>query len=197
MKALWFGGSFNPVHCGHLICARAVAECAGYDRVYLVPSAQAPHKQGHTDVASSDDRVTMLKLAIADEPLFSLDLRELKRLGPSYTIDTARDIRRMYTGRIDWLVGADMAINLPHWHEAAALLSEVHFVLMARPGWEFDHAQMPREYSVLADRAVTTPQLDISSTQIRRRIAAGLSVRFLMPDAVVKYIDERGLYRNA
>jgi nicotinate-nucleotide adenylyltransferase len=196
VRRLCFGGSFNPIHNGHLICARAAAEAAGFDRVLLIPNRQAPHKQGHSDVADADDRLAMCRSAIAGDTLFEVDDIELNRLGPSYTIDTARELQRRGWPEVAWLIGADMARFLPHWHESTTLLAEVQFVLMARPGWSFDWLTMPAEYRHLERHVVQTPLIEISSTDIRERVSQGKDIAYLTPPAVADYIRQRELYRG-
>jgi nicotinate-nucleotide adenylyltransferase len=196
MRRLCFGGSFNPIHHGHLICARAVAEAAGFDRIVLIPSRQPPHKQGDTDIAPATDRLAICRAAVQGDSLFEIDDIELHRSGPSYTIDTAQQLRHRGWPEVNWLIGADMARYLPHWHESARLLSEVHFLLMARPGWSFDWLTMPAEYRHLERQVIPAPLINISSTDIRRRIAAGQPITYMTPPAVVDYIRQRGLYRE-
>jgi len=197
MRPLWFGGSFNPIHFGHLICARAAAEAGGFDRVILVPSAQPPHKAGDTTLAPPAHRLAMCQLATAGDPFFQVDGLELERLGPSYTIDTVRQLRANLkdpAAEIAWLIGADMAKSLPTWHQPDRLLAEVRFVLMARPGWSIDWNSMPAAVQKLQGNLVTVPQLDISSTQLRNRLNQGKSIQYLTPDVVVEYIDGHNLY---
>src|SRR5438874_10001193 len=114
MPTLCFGGSFNPIHNGHLICAQAVAQKAGYDRVLVIPSAQPPHKPT-ADLASATDRLAMCKLAVQGRDLFEISDIETRRAGPSYTLDTARELRRAGLNDIHWLIGADMLLYLPKW----------------------------------------------------------------------------------
>lgn len=197
MRQLWFGGSFNPIHAGHLICARAAAEAGGFDRVVLVPSAQPPHKKGDTNIAEAGHRLTMCRAAVTGDSFFQVDGLELERSGPSYTIETVRQLRTETKGglaEVSWLIGADMAKSLPTWHEPASLLAEVNFVLMARPGWQIDWASLPKDVQKLQSNIVPVPQLDISSTQLRDRLARGLSIRYLTPDAVIDYIQHHRLY---
>lgn len=201
---LYFGGSFNPIHNGHLRCAAAVAEAGGYRQVVLVPSRQPPHKQADSTIAPAADRLAMCQLALpgtddsrAARLQWIVDEIEMRREGPSYTIDTVRQLRlRGEQGPIHWLIGADMARYLPHWHDAEALLAEVHFVLMARPGWSFDWQTMPAGFRHLQANVVAAPLIDISSTEVRRRVAAGEEIDDLVPAAVGEYIRERGLYRS-
>lgn len=195
MKTLCLGGSFNPIHHGHLICARAVMERAGYERVMLVPSAQPPHKPSHANLAPVADRLRMCQLAADNSATFTVDDVELKRTGPSYTIDTARELKATRGWpEIHWLIGADMLNYLPKWHRAAELLREVHFVVMARPGFEFEWQNLPPEFQQLRANVVEAPRIDISSTQIRERVRTGLQIDYLTPAAVIQHIRERGLY---
>lgn len=194
-RPLILGGTFNPLHHGHLITARAVAEAAGYDGVVLMPSAQPPHKPNFADLAPSEDRLAMCRLAVDGSEFFTVEDLETTRSTPSYTINTARELKRRGWQTVDWLIGADMLLSLPTWHEAACLLREVNFVVMARPGWTLDWDTLPPEYRALSRNVVTAPRLEISSTAIRARVAAGRSIDYLVPPAVARYIAERGLYR--
>lgn len=191
---LYFGGSFNPIHHGHLICARAVAEARGYSRVALVPTGQPPHKPISPELASGFDRLEMCQLAISGSPLFEVNSSELSRPGPSYTIDTIRALATAESRRVHWLIGADMLLYLPKWHRTEELLKEVHFVVMARPGWTLDWTLLPPEFRGLRDNVVQAPMIDISATNIRRRVAAGASIEYLAPPAVCEYISSRGIY---
>lgn len=195
MRRLCYGGSFNPIHNAHLICARAVAEREGFDRVVLVPSALPPHKLQATELASPEDRLHMCRLAVADDPLFEVSEVEIVRPGPSYTIETARELRRQGWDRVAWLIGADMVRILPKWHQAVALLREVELVIMARPGWSMDWDELPEAFRGLRANVVEAPLIDLSATTLRRRVAAGRSIRYLTPDPVCDYIAARGLYR--
>lgn len=193
MAVLCFGGSFNPIHHGHLICSRAVAEAKGFDKVLLIPSKQPPHKPGAANLAAPEDRLAMCRLAVQGDPFFGVTDLELKRPGPSYTIDTAAELAA--GGPVHWLIGADMLLDLPTWHRVSELLSEVRFVVMARPGWAIDWLNLPAELRPLEANVVEAPRLDLSATEIRRRVAAGLPVDYLTPPAVVRYIHDRKLYR--
>jgi nicotinate-nucleotide adenylyltransferase len=196
MRKLCFGGSFNPIHHAHLLCARAVAEAKGFDRVVLIPSALPPHKLQTTELASPHDRLVMCRLAAEGESLFEVSDLEVTRSGPSYTIDTVRTLRRQGWDRVTWLIGADMVSILPKWHEPLELLREAELLVMARPGWSFDWEALPEPYRVLKERVVEAPLIDVSATTIRRRVAAGQSIRYFTPDAVCGYIAARGLYRQ-
>jgi nicotinate-nucleotide adenylyltransferase len=132
---------------------------------------------------------------VADDPFFEVEDLELRRTGPSYTIDTVRELRRRGWNRVAWLIGADMVAILPKWHEPLSLLREAELVIMARPGWAFDWQSLPEPFRGLRANVVEAPLVDISATAIRRRVAAGLSIRYLVPEPVAEYIVAQGLYR--
>lgn len=194
MATLCFGGSFNPIHHGHLICARAAAERGGYDSVLFIPAAQPPHKPDVSHLADPLHRLAMCRVAV--EGLGGLELSdiELTRGEPSYTISTARELKNQGWNEVHWLIGADMLNYLPKWHEPEALLREVNFVIMARAGWNFEWENLPLSYQALKERVVEVPQIEISATDIRQRVAGGLPIDFLTPARVVDYIREQRLY---
>jgi nicotinate-nucleotide adenylyltransferase len=196
MPILYFGGSFNPIHHGHLIASCAAAEAGGFDGVTLIPSHQPPHKPAGLDMASPNQRLAMCELAAQGVAGFQVDALELSRSGPSYTIDTARTLARRDGQKVHWLIGTDMLLHLPKWHEPEALLAEVSFVIVARPGWQFDWQSMPPAFRHLAGQVVETPLIDISATGIRRRVSAGLGIDYLTPPGVCRYIAEEGLYKQ-
>jgi nicotinate-nucleotide adenylyltransferase len=199
-----YGGSFDPIHNGHLIIARAVAERLGLERVILLPSANPPHKPGER-LAELAHRAQMVKLAIADEPLFEFSDYDLTRTGPSYTIDTVNHFRGLLGPQADlhWIIGADSLAELTTWHRAAELVDACRIVTAARTGWEqiawdelaaaLDETQIAK----LKTGVLDTPVVEISSTDIRRRIRQGLSVRYLLAEKVLEYIERHGLYREA
>ncbi len=197
MRNLCFGGSFNPIHNGHLVCGQAVAGVMDATRLVLIPSATSPHKLGHADMAAPDDRLAMCRLAAAGTELFEVDDSELRRGAPSYTIETIRTLRRERGwDEVNWLIGADQVAALPRWREPTALLREVNFIIMARPGWSFDWHTLPPELRVLQSHVVEAPLVDISATDIRRRVRAGEPIDHLTPPAVAKYIRAHSLYRR-
>lgn len=195
MKTLYFGGSFNPVHHGHLICARHAAERAGFDAVTLLPSATPPHKSTSIELAPARDRVRMCQLAIEGHRAFEVNDLETRRSGPSYTIDSARALAAQTGARVSWLIGADMVPTLPTWHDPDALLAEVDFVVLARPGWSFNWEAMPEQIRVLQTKVIEAPLIEISATDVRQRVRRGLPIDFLTPQPVVDYIRCTGLYR--
>jgi nicotinate-nucleotide adenylyltransferase len=198
-----FGGSFNPIHCGHLIVARAVAERLDLDRVILLPSARPPHKEV-AGLLDGSHRAEMVKLAIAGEPLFELSDFDLTRDEPSYTIDTVAHFRHQLgpDAPLYWIIGADSLAELMTWHRVRALVDACRIVTATRPGCQridWDHLR-----TVLGDAraaavrtgAIETPAIDISSTKVRCRVRQGKSIRCLVPDRVTAYIQEQGLYRE-
>ena len=200
MPSLFFGGSFNPIHHGHLRCAEAVANTAGYDRVVLIPNSRSPHKPDNPELASPQDRLAMCRLAIDERegrtPPFEVSDTETRRSGPSYTIDTAQELRSQGNAEVHWLIGADMLVSLPQWHRPLELLRAVKFLVMARPGWTIDWAALPPEYRHLKDHVVAAPVIDISSTEIRQRVRQNLPIDNLVPASVARYIAAHQLYRG-
>jgi nicotinate-nucleotide adenylyltransferase len=194
MTRLCFGGSFNPLHIGHLLVARAVAEARNFQKIVLIPSAQPPHKPTTYDLAKSCHRLEMCQAVSRGDPLFEVEPLELERTGPSYTIDTVRELAHRGWGRVSWLIGADMLQILPKWHEAHDLLREVDFVVARRPGSLIDWGALPPEFRVLQANVVDTPLIQISATEIRERLRAGRSIRYLVPPEVEQYIRDHHLY---
>jgi nicotinate-nucleotide adenylyltransferase len=202
MPILCFGGSFNPIHNGHLICAQAVALKGGNDRLRLIPNAQPPHKPLATDIAPAHHRLAMCELAAqwvnASTPtaIFEVDDIETRRGGSSFTIDTAAQLKREGIDPIHWLIGADMLLYLPKWHRAMELLREVNFVIMARPGFAIDWNTLPEEFRRLRANVVEAPLVEISATDIRHRVRRGEPIDHLTPPPVARYIDQQQLYRG-
>lgn len=181
------GGSFDPVHHGHLIVARAAAEQLRLREVRFMPAREQPFKQGRHG-ASAAQRAAMIELAIAGEPALALERAELDRPGPSYTVDTLRALRDREPGLEPvLLIGADAASDLPAWKEPEVLLRLARVVVFARAG----HAssEIPGIW-----RTIDVPAIEISATGIRERIRAGQSIRYLVPDVVADYIAAHGLY---
>jgi nicotinate-nucleotide adenylyltransferase len=198
LKTLCLGGSFNPIHHGHLICARAAAECANFDRILLIPSSQPPHKPGDPSLADASHRLAMTRAAISPKGpgnvLLDVDALEIGRAGPSYTIDTARTLAQRGSGPVHWLIGADLLPHLLTWREPAALLEEITFWVIQRPGSIIDWSALPLLLRPLRERLLVAPLIDISSTDIRQRVGMSRSIDFLTPPAVITYIREHRLY---
>ena len=184
-----FGGSFDPIHLGHLIVGRAVGEQLGLEEVRFMPTAAQPLKRGR-HAAGPAHRAAMVAAAVAGERGLGLEREEVDRPGPSYTVDTLRALRAREPGvEFVVLLGADAAADLDQWHEAAELPRLARLVAFARPG-------AARPSHPFLHQVVEAPAVEISSTAIRRRIAAGRSIRYLVPEAVADYIATQGLYRN-
>lgn len=194
MRKLCFGGTFNPIHHGHLLCGIAALEQLAFDRLVLIPSAIPPFKVSSADMASAADRLGMCQLAAENVPIVEVNGIELERSTPSFTIDTARKLRQLGWGKVSWLIGADTVAELPRWHDFAALVEEVDFVVMGRPGFPIDWQSHPKELRQLEQTFVTVPQIEISATEIRRRARGGQSLDYMTPAAVCNYIRERKLY---
>lgn len=182
-----FGGSFDPVHHGHLIVARVAAEALGLTEVRFVPAREQPFKVGRHG-APAHHRAAMLALAIEGAAGFALESAELERKGPSYTVDTLRALRAREPGiRLTLLLGADAAAELAAWHSAEELPALARIVVFARPG-------SPVPESPLIAGSVRVPALDISATEIRRRAREGRPLRYWVPDPVAEYIVRHRLY---
>ncbi len=182
-RAALYGGTFDPVHHGHLILARDALETLKLDRVVFIPAGISPHKLGASSTPA-DLRREMLALAIADEPRFVLDDSELQREGPSFTVDTVEAVSRRYAGaELFYLIGGDNVPKLHTWHRFADLSKLVKFAVFDRNGDSATH-----DFPTLPRR------IDISATEIRERVARGASIRYLVPEPVRTFIEHHRLY---
>ncbi|KAB8308087.1 MULTISPECIES: nicotinate-nucleotide adenylyltransferase [Rahnella] len=208
----FFGGTFDPIHYGHLKPVTNLAGQAGFDQVILLPNNVPPHRP--QPEASSQQRLYMVELAVAGNPLFSVDSRELNVDTPSYTIETLATLRKEHGDDcpLAFIIGQDSLLTLHKWHRWESLLDFCHLVVMARPGYQeqLDTPALQRWYD--AHRVVdaeklkqkpagfiyqaNTPLIDISATEIRERRHAGLDCSDLLPSAVERYIESQGLYRE-
>lgn len=193
------GGTFDPIHNGHLCLGRSVAKALHLDRVLFMPTGN-PHFKLGQQVTCAAQRVEMVRLAIAGEPLFVLDTREVERPGVTYTVDTLEELHAQHPrARLCFIIGADSAETLVHWKDAARVAQLATFVVTQRPGVDFEHvrqvhARSPLDFDL---EFVDAPQLDISSTEIRAAFARGESPEGLVPPAVIDYIRREGLYGTA
>ncbi len=191
MKLGLFGGSFDPVHLGHLLVAQAACEELGLDRLFFIPAAQSPFKPG-AESSPAAARLRMLRLGLAGRARFEIDAQEIQRGGVSYTVDTVRDYRRRFAdAQLFWLIGADHVATLPQWRDADELARLVEFVAIPRPG----DAPVPFP-SPFRGRALRGFPLGVSASQIRARVKAGLPVDALVGTNVAEAIRELGLYRK-
>lgn len=192
------GGTFDPIHMGHLITAEIVRVSAVLDEIIFIPAARPPHKENKGE-APAEDRLRMVQCAVEGNPSFSVSDIELKREGPSYTVDTIAVLsEQLRDAELFFITGADAMNDLYRWHDPVRLLHSCMFIVAARQGVELDESRLAEQFSPEQRsriRIVPTPHLEISSTVIRARVRAGRSIRYLVPRAVELYIEERGLYR--
>lgn len=189
MRVGVLGGSFDPIHHGHLIVAGVVAERLGLDALRFVPAREQPFKVGQHH-APAEDRLAMVAAAVRGAAGLGADRLELDRPGPSYTIDTLRALAARLPGaELHLLLGADAARLFPQWREPAAIRGLARVVVFSRVGEEVPAG--------VADRVVEVPRIDISSTVVRQRVRLGQPIRYWVPDGVEQYIMAHGLYREA
>jgi nicotinate-nucleotide adenylyltransferase len=178
-----FGGTFDPVHVGHLAIANDALDELGLDRVYFVPARRSPLKQDGP-IASAEDRLAMLTAATQEEPRFRVSPLELDREGPSFTVDTLEALRG--EGELYLILGSDAYADFERWREPARIRDLATIVLAARPG----APNAPHGV-----RMLDSPLMDISSRELRARAARGRSLRYLVPEAALRYLEEHRLYR--
>jgi nicotinate-nucleotide adenylyltransferase len=184
------GGTFDPVHHGHLIAASEVAVRFGLDEVVFVPTG-LPWQKGVVKVSPAEDRYLMTVIATASNPRFTVSRVDIDRPGPTYTIDTLRDLRLVYDdAELYFITGADALEKILSWKDVDEMFELAHFVGVTRPGFELSDEHLPDDTVTL----VTVPAMAISSTDCRTRVAAGQPVWYLVPDGVVQYIAKRRLY---
>ncbi len=197
------GGTFDPVHYAHLAIAEEVYTALKLARIVFVPAGQPPHKP-EDGITPVQQRLTMLKLAIASNPHFALSLVDVQRTGPSYTVDTLRLLRHELGSRAEFyfIIGGDSLKDLPDWREPAGILAQAIIVALLRPGYtevSGQREQLEARLPSLKQRLITLdgPRMDISSTDLRRRVADGRPIKYQTPETVEKYIFRQSLYRNA
>lgn len=187
------GGTFDPPHFGHLVLAQELAEKLKLDRVIFIPSAVPPHKTGD-DISSFKHRFDMTQRAISGNKLFSISDIELKREGPSYTIDTIKQLRKLYPqAELFLLTGSDILEEIPNWKNPREIYESIKVVIGLRPG--FDRIDQTSQFAK-ESRIIEITSLDISSTLIRRKIKTGEAIRYLVHSEVEHYILQQKLYKN-
>ncbi|MDD5166153.1 MAG: nicotinate-nucleotide adenylyltransferase [Candidatus Omnitrophica bacterium] len=188
MKIGILGGTFNPVHLGHLILAEEIREKLKLDKIIFVPTYLPPHKD-NTDIAEARHRYTMVKLAIKSNKFFLASDIEIKRDGRSYTIDTIKEFNKKYAkDELYFVIGSDLLKYLDEWKDLNEIIKMVKFIAATRPGYPLQN--LPAYISTVPIRAV-----DISGFEIRSAVKEGRSFRYLVPDSVFKYINRERLYR--
>jgi nicotinate-nucleotide adenylyltransferase len=201
IKTVLFGGTFDPVHTGHTAVAASAAGIIGADKVIFVPAKQSPLKTVRP-AASDKDRLQMIALAIADNPKFETSDYELRKPGPSFTIETVRFFKTALgsNAEIYWLMGADNLDELAGWYKAAELIDECNLAVMYRAGFDkpdfsrFKKSLGEKRVAKLEKNVVATPLVDVSSTEIRKKIAAGEDVSKFVCPSVKNYISKHKLY---
>jgi len=195
-----YGGTFDPIHMGHLIVAEEARQRLKFEKVLFTP-AGLPWMKWPQTISSPQHRLEMLKLAIASNPFFHISTVDLENPGPSFTVETMKALKKEYgdSGNLYFILGVDSIRELPKWHEPHKIISYGKLVAMARPGceeldWESLEEAIPRakDHIIL----IKGPLIDISSTEVRRRVAEGISIRYMVPEAVENYIRTNSLYRK-
>lgn len=194
-----FGGSFNPIHYGHLMICEYIKEEMGLDKVIFIPTGNPPHKDLGV---SAEDRYEMVRLAISPNPDFEISDIETTRVNLSYTVDTIRELKKIYKEeKLYFLIGLDSLFQLKTWKKIGDLSQEIEFVVALRPGY-IDKEEINNEIDFLRENfgtrinLIKTPLYEISSTDLRDRIHEGKSLRYLIPKKVLDYIEESGFYKG-
>lgn len=188
------GGTFDPIHVGHLMIAEAVWDEYKLEKVLFIPSANPPHK--HDVLTSAKHRFNMTLLATCSNPHFEVSSIEMDRTGPSYTIDTIKTLKKIYGDDTDFyfIIGADCIHELPTWHKIDELLKICKFIVTKRPSYKLDLSIIAKEFGDYNIQLLETPELEISSTDIRQRIKKGYSIQYITTEQVQQYIRKEELY---
>lgn len=200
MRVGVFGGTFDPIHVGHLIVAQEVRFRCALDRVLFVPAGTPPHKPGQV-VAPAAHRVAMLELALDGNPAFAISPVEIARPGPSYSVETLELLRRELGAAVElfFILGTDQLSDLATWHRPRDLVALCSFIVVERPGAPWDESRVAVLEQVLPGLTarlarVPVPHIDIAGREVRRRVLAGEPIRYLVPDPVREYIASHSLY---
>ncbi len=200
MKLGIMGGTFDPIHLGHLATAEAVREIFALDEILFIPAARPPHKL-HRTVTDEHHRLQMTILATRSNKFFRVSDMEIKRTGPSYTLDTMNELHATFgrTTELFFIIGADSLADLQKWHEARELVAKCHFIATTRQGVDVDFSAVEKFFGASAIEhihRVTTPDFEISSTDIREKVRLNRSIKYLVPEVVEDYIAREKLYRE-
>ncbi len=193
MKIAIMGGTFNPIHYAHLLSAEQVRDGLGYDRILFIPSARPPHRDSQ-GIIHPEHRYQMTLLATADNPCFEVSRIELDRTGPSYAIQTIKELQMFYgeKSELAWIIGADSLIEFKIWKGFDELLDICHFIATTRPNYSLDDVPPDLRERV---QFFSITGVDISATEIREHLRLGHSIRYLLPQPVVEYIECHQLYK--
>ncbi len=189
------GGTFDPIHHGHLLTAEEAAVQFGLDEVLFVPTGQ-PWMKEVRDVTAAEHRYLMTVIATASNPRFSVSRTDIDRVGPTYTVDTLRALREADPdAELFFVTGADAMLEIFQWKDPTEVLSLAHFIAATRPGYDLAHfeAEAPTAHPNVS--VMNIPALAISSTDIRQRVREGRPIRYLVPEGVKSYVEKAGLYR--
>lgn len=191
MRLGLFGGRFDPPHVGHLLAAQGALEALELDELWFIPAKAPPHKPAH---AGAEDRYQMLLLATLSHPQFVVSRLELDREGPSYTFDTVAQVRAQRPqATLFFITGADAYADIATWHRATELVRSVNMVAVPRPGYTLSNVASPFKEAL---HLLSTRACEVSSTEIRTRLAQGQTVRYLTSELVETYLEKRALYRQ-
>ena len=189
------GGTFDPPHLGHLVLGECARVQLGLDRVYFMPAGDPWRKAGR-GVSSATHRLAMTHLAIADNPDFHLDEREIERIGPTYTVDTLREMHAQGLDEVVLILGSDALADMPAWREADVITALARLAVAPKGADESEQAWLAAQAGLReAPIPIDMPPLPVSSTLVRDRVRLGVPIRYLVPEAVEAYIDLHGLYR--
>jgi nicotinate-nucleotide adenylyltransferase len=191
------GGTFDPIHYGHLVTAEAALWRFSLDRVLFVPSGH-PWMKEHKEVSAPEHRYLMTVIATASNPRFSVSRIEVDREGPTYAVDTLQELRRKAEEEVElfFITGADAILEIFQWKDPDEVLSMAHFIAATRPGYDIARFEKAAPSSRPNISVMDIPALSISSTDIRRRVHDGEPIRYLVPEGVHAYIHKMGLYRE-
>ncbi|MFD1425609.1 nicotinate-nucleotide adenylyltransferase [Kroppenstedtia sanguinis] len=190
-----YGGTFDPIHIGHLMMAEQARQAVGLEEVWFVPASTPPHKRDVS--ASAKDRLAMVERAVADHPSFRVSRAEMDRSGPSYTVDTVRLLcQEQPDTRFFLIMGADMVLDLPRWVRIEEILASVEVIGLMRVGVKLDRRRIPDHIKNRVTWVREGVWVNLSSTWIRERVAAGGSVRYFVPESVRQYMEEHRLYES-
>jgi len=192
MKLCLFGGTFDPPHVGHLVIAETIQESERFDKVVFVPASNPPHKE--EDISPIESRLEMLRLALVNNDHFDVSDIEIKRGGISYAVETIEEAKERFgigAENLYFLIGSDSLLDFHRWKQYESILDKCRVIVAQRPGFRPSRI----DPNILARiRFANIPQIEISSSQIRQKIRGGLTIRYLVPHPVIKYIQEKELY---
>jgi nicotinate-nucleotide adenylyltransferase len=191
------GGTFDPIHHGHLVTAEAALWAFHLEQVVFVPTGR-PWMKAHREVSPAEDRYLMTVIATSSNPRFGVSRIDIEREGPTYTVDTLRQLHRQYGEQVDlfFITGADAMLEILSWKDPEEVLAEAHFIAATRPGYDIARFEKEAPTSHPNVSVMDVPALAISSSDIRRRVRSGQPIRYLVPEGVQTYIDKAGLYRD-